>query len=301
MGIDIDNPLYRNLLDGLNDGVYLVDRERRILFWSKAAENISGFRSYEVTGLFCWDDLLMHVDERGVNLCKEGCPLSRTLADGVVREARVYLRHKEGHRVPVQIRTMPVCDEKGAVVSAIEVFNEASDPNLVLQRAEELQQPDFLDPLTGLAKRWFMEEHLEKRVAGLASESAPFGLLLLAVDHFDKILDYYRRDAADHILRIVARTLLKSCRSFDVMGRWGEAQILACIENVRMDMLCLFAERYRTLVEQSNFSAGAEKIRVTLSVGAVIAQRGDTQSTLVGRAADMLARAVEAGGNHVTA
>jgi len=33
---------YRELLDNLYEGVYYVDRQRRITFWNKAAETITG-------------------------------------------------------------------------------------------------------------------------------------------------------------------------------------------------------------------------------------------------------------------
>ena len=32
-----------NIMDCLNDGVYVCDRDRRIVYWSKAAERISVF------------------------------------------------------------------------------------------------------------------------------------------------------------------------------------------------------------------------------------------------------------------
>lgn len=35
--------LYRNMLDSLNEGIYFVDEERKITFWNKGAELITGF------------------------------------------------------------------------------------------------------------------------------------------------------------------------------------------------------------------------------------------------------------------
>ena len=57
--------IYKRLLDNLRDGVYFVDLERRITFWSKGAERLTGFTSAEVTGRHCWDSLLSHVDAQG--------------------------------------------------------------------------------------------------------------------------------------------------------------------------------------------------------------------------------------------
>ena len=50
------------IIDCLNDGVYVCDRDRRIVFWSKAAERITGWRSEDVLGRACLEDILNHVD-----------------------------------------------------------------------------------------------------------------------------------------------------------------------------------------------------------------------------------------------
>ena len=59
----------RSLLDHFFDGVYVVDRQRRILFWNRSAENITGYRSDEVVGRCCADNILRHVTIDGDPLC----------------------------------------------------------------------------------------------------------------------------------------------------------------------------------------------------------------------------------------
>ena len=84
-----DKLFYKNLLDSLHDGVYFVDRDRRITYWNSGAERISGYESSEVVGRRCSDDLLMHIDKEGSCLCGAKCPLAHTLDDGLIREAEV--------------------------------------------------------------------------------------------------------------------------------------------------------------------------------------------------------------------
>ena len=47
------NSQYKEILDKVFDGVYLVDRERRITFWNKGAERITGFHADSVVGKKC--------------------------------------------------------------------------------------------------------------------------------------------------------------------------------------------------------------------------------------------------------
>ena len=40
--------LYKPIFDSLSDGLYIVDTERKIYYWNKQAEDITGFRAEEV-------------------------------------------------------------------------------------------------------------------------------------------------------------------------------------------------------------------------------------------------------------
>ena len=99
------------IIDCLNDGVYVCDRDRRIVFWSKAAERITGWRSEDVLGRACLEDILNHVDKDGHRLCgEEYCPLHRAMITGVTTQVPiiVFARRKDGSRVPTQVTTAPI-------------------------------------------------------------------------------------------------------------------------------------------------------------------------------------------------
>src|ERR1700692_1120889 len=53
-----DPDIYQAVLDGLETGVYIVDRNRRIRFWNEGAEQITGYLRQDVVGRFLRDHLL---------------------------------------------------------------------------------------------------------------------------------------------------------------------------------------------------------------------------------------------------
>src|SRR5271157_3475889 len=91
----VDPEVYRAILESLAIGVYLVDRDRKIFLWNDGAEKIAGYLRQDVLGRVCKDDLLMHCDANHTVLCHSGCPLVEAMRDGSVREADVFLRHKD--------------------------------------------------------------------------------------------------------------------------------------------------------------------------------------------------------------
>ena len=58
----LDSAYYKQMLDNLSEAVYCVDKERRILYWNKAAEQLTGYTSDEVIGCLCKEGPLQHVD-----------------------------------------------------------------------------------------------------------------------------------------------------------------------------------------------------------------------------------------------
>lgn len=102
--------LYLSILDNIQDGVYYVDIHRKIKFWNKGAEQITGYQADEMVGLDCPESKLNHIDEYGNHLCITGCPLFATNIDGVVRTEKVFVRHKNGYRIPLLGRNMVSAD-----------------------------------------------------------------------------------------------------------------------------------------------------------------------------------------------
>jgi diguanylate cyclase (GGDEF)-like protein/PAS domain S-box-containing protein len=296
----LDDSLFRELLDNLYDGVYFVDNDRTILFWNRGAERLTGYRKEEVVGSRCMDHLLRHVNSEGVLLCLHNCPLHATMQNGVPSEDEIFLHHKDGHRLPVRVRISPLLDGEGTVVGAIEIFSDNSEKIHSLEIIQDLERKVFLDPLTGLANRRYVDLALPARFDELQRYGWPFGIVMLDVDHFKGVNDRYGHDFGDETLKIIARTLLGGSRSSDIIGRWGGEEFIAVLTNVTALKLRNSAERYRVLVEQSSLPMESGLIQVTISAGATLVVPEDTPETIIKRADKLLYQSKAAGRNRVT-
>lgn len=290
------------LLDSIGEGAYVVDVDRTIVFWNQAAEHITGFGRAEVIGRHCQENLLRHVSVDGRPLCENECPLSASLVDGQPRESRVFLHHKTGHRVPVDVRIGVLRDAASRIVGALEVFSDASNQEALQDQVERLSRLAFLDTLTQLPNRRFAEIRLESACNELNRYGWSFGLLFIDVDHFKLINDTYGHGAGDEMLRMVARTLSAGLRPSDVLARWGGEEFLAVIRNAEGGALEACAERCRSLVEHSGLrrGPGVPPIVVTVSVGGTVARPGELPTDTVSRADAAMYRSKTEGRNRVT-
>lgn len=295
-----DSEFYKSLLDNLYDGVYFLDLDRRIVYWNNGAERITGYPAGEVLERRCSDNILMHADAEGRTLCDGCCPASRAMEQGLPIEAEVFLHHRDGHRIPVQVRISPIRDESGLVVGAVEVFSDNSEKLASLSLIEDLQEKAFQDPLTGLPNRRFLEKFICSRLDEMTRYGWTFGLVFLDIDRFKLINDSYGHDMGDEVLKMVSRTLTHCSRSFDTVGRWGGEEFVVVVVNVDQDNLKRIAERYRIMIEGSDLILGEYSVKVTVSLGGTLAREGDTLLSLIKRADRLMYHSKQSGRNLLT-
>ncbi|WP_299412208.1 PAS domain-containing protein [uncultured Dialister sp.] len=113
--------LLHKMVDEAPFGMYVLDTERKIVFWSGGAERITGYGAEEMMGKHCFNGGLDHIDSTGLHLCHDFCPMMATIFDGHSREQPVFLKNKAGKRVPVLVHTEPLFNGE-KTLGAIEYF-----------------------------------------------------------------------------------------------------------------------------------------------------------------------------------
>ncbi len=131
------------ILESINEGLYVTDTTRRIIYWGKGAERITGWPASDVVGKRCHEDVLCHIDKDGHRLCgAEHCPLHRSMVTGEssVVPITVFAQTKSGERVPMQVRVAPLRDTDGAVIGGVETFRDLSPDFADISRASTIQR-----------------------------------------------------------------------------------------------------------------------------------------------------------------
>lgn len=292
---------YRELLDGVTDGVYLIDASLRVLFGNRGAERLTGYAPSEAIGQSCVEGPLGHVDAQGRPLTEDACPLRATLRDGEERECETFFHHRDGRRVPLSVRVSPI-HGRGGVLAVVETFSDATPRRLLEEQIAELTRLASMDPLTGLPNRRFAESVLESDLASLQRYGWTFGVLFLDVDHFKLFNDEFGHEVGDDALRVTARALARSVRASDVVARWGGEEFVALLRGVDREALTVFSERCRATVEAAGGPGDSLPLPrpITVSIGGAVAEPSDTAESLLARADAMMYRSKREGRNRVS-
>jgi PAS domain-containing protein len=82
------------ILRSLSEGVFTIDLEKKVTFFNRAAESITGFNKQEALGQYCFDVFRSSV-------CQVNCPLDAAIGSGEpVYECAAVIINKQVSRCP---------------------------------------------------------------------------------------------------------------------------------------------------------------------------------------------------------
>jgi two-component system, cell cycle response regulator len=138
----------------------------------------------------------------------------------------------------------------------------------LLAAQDVLQHKATHDELTGLLNRSAIVELLRRELARAPRENSCCGVLLADLDHFKNVNDTLGHAAGDEVLREAAARLTAGVRGYDAVGRYGGEEFLLVLPGCDANALRVRAEHILTDFRDRPFDAGAQSLRVALSIGA---------------------------------
>src|ERR1700688_4015796 len=119
MSVFDDPDICRDILNGLQIGVSVLDLQKKIVFWSDGAEQITGYARIDVLGHSCAENILLHCNHDSCEMCTGKCPMANALHDAKPVEVMGFIHHRAGHWIPVQTCAIPLRDAHGSIIGII--------------------------------------------------------------------------------------------------------------------------------------------------------------------------------------
>lgn len=298
---ELEDPrIYRSVLESLQIGIYLVDRDQRIVFWNDGAEKITGYLRQDVVGCFCREASPSDDGTRRVVLSDAAETLTAALREGKPAMCEVSLRHKAGHRIFVRVRAVPIRNAHGTVVGAAESIDESVSASEWDRRQSKIAEYGGLNSATGALTHDLIISHLREAVSTFTESRVPFSILVVKVDGIEQLRAAYGGAVISAVLRVVATSLENILRPTDSLGRLSESHFLAVLNECGSTEVRKTAERIKKTVQASEVQWWGDRWSVTVSIGGTAVGAGDTLDSLLARATRALEQSIEAGGNRAT-
>ncbi|GBD11928.1 Transcriptional regulatory protein DegU [bacterium HR23] len=106
------------------DGLFAVDADYRITFWSESAEAILGYAPWEVIGKPCWE-VVHGKDSEGAVWCQQDCPVARRLREGkAIPNYDIQTQRRDGRRVWLNVSIIPLPQGDGLPYTPVHLFRD---------------------------------------------------------------------------------------------------------------------------------------------------------------------------------
>jgi PAS domain S-box-containing protein len=147
-----EKKMYRQILDNMADGVYLVDENRKVQFWNKAAALLTGFTSDEASGSPVGGEYIYYEDEGGNALQPYEYPVALCFQEQKVVIKHLVIRTKDDQRKPVEAYASPFFDN-GKMTGAVVTLRDMAGCVKSVEQRLKSERKDRLIPICGWCKK----------------------------------------------------------------------------------------------------------------------------------------------------
>ncbi len=253
-----------NAFDQLSLGVIAVGKDRRIVFWNRMAQTISGYTEQAMLGRPCTELGSLITLPGGATICGQMCPFEKVQAQGLPDVLHGRMRSRDGYQLQVSFTSMVINDEEGAPSLQVTFFRQETQTQPTGVTYQSALTPGNRDVLTGTANRTYLMSYLTNARETFRRDNTPFALLYVRLNG----------QVSDESLRNVGQALLSCTREGDVCGRYDENAFLVILKTKADTDYEKTGQRFARCIEGTG---------VTGYIGISGAQPGDGPTTLTDR------------------
>jgi len=221
-----------SIVEFSTDAILQVDLDGYILSWNAAAGRLFGYPAAEMIG------------RRRTDLLPDGSPdhwsdwLPQLAEGAAIDEYETVWLCRDGRSVSVTMAVSPIVDRNGVLTGASVIARDISHRR---ELENQLTRQALHDPLTGLANRALLRNHLDRALARRTDKG--LALLVIDIDDFKMVNDSLGHETGDRLLVAAAGRLRACARAADTVARLGGDEFAILLEDVHASEVTEFADR----------------------------------------------------------
>ena len=266
-----------NVVDCVDNGVFVVDKNLTVQLWNKFMEIHSEFGADEIIGLNlaeCFSELPKKWFERKIKTVFLLNHQSYTSW-----EQRPYLfEFSNGRSVTGGVEYMyqnccftPICDQTNKVKYVCITIKDVTDNAITTMRLKEafaeLKRISCIDGLTQLYSRSHWEQRFVNEIDRVDRYGGRVSLIMFDIDHFKKTNDQHGHLCGDEVLRQVSKRCMDLLRSVDVIGRYGGEEFTIFLPETDIKKTAIVAEKLRKTISDFPIQYETADLFISISVG----------------------------------
>ena len=253
----------RITLNSIGEGVISTNAEGCVTLLNPVAERMIGWQSLEVVGRAI-DEVFVTVDEPSGDLLPN--PVREALLRKEICEQsdEAALLGRSGEWIAVRDTAAPVLASDGSIIGAVLVFKDVGESRAL---RKHLVHSASHDSLTGLPNRSAFENAVTEAADRSRNHSLQAAICFIDLDHFKPVNDTAGHRAGDALLREIAATIRRCCRSHDFPARIGGDEFAVLLNDCPIELARLFAIQLVDAISATEFVWQNSAYHVGASIG----------------------------------
>jgi PAS domain S-box-containing protein len=137
----------RNVLDSLDEGILVIDRDYRIVSANKAYLRMFADREGDVAGRHCY--VIAHGLSVPCHEAGEECAAERTFRTGESCTVMHIHRDQQGNSMHMEVKALPLRDPFGRLSSVIEIYHDVTEKKKLEDQLRHAQKMEAVGTLAG--------------------------------------------------------------------------------------------------------------------------------------------------------
>ncbi|MBD3610988.1 MAG: diguanylate cyclase [Hydrogenovibrio crunogenus] len=279
--------LFAKVIQQTADFVKITDKAGYLVFVNQALMDKTGYTEQELIGK---TPAVLKSEMQDQEKAKS---LWDTILSGEVYHNRIMNRCKDGSTYYEETTISPIFNRDGDIEYFVSTGKDVSEQ---VKMQQELNDLAMKDALTGIWNRRHLTDVVNTEMKRVNRYGGRFGMIMFDVDYFKQINDDFGHDIGDETLVQIAKIVQKIVRETDYIGRWGGEEFLLIALELDASLTAKLAEKIREAIEEFVFPKVGQ---VTVSLGATVYHKNETEAQLFKRADEALYLAKRHGRNRV--
>jgi len=158
---------------------------------------------------------------------------------------------------------------------------------------EEIRRVNYLDALTGVNNRRFLEQRIDEELHRCQRNAEPLSCQFFDIDFFKSVNDKHGHQGGDRVLSLVAAEIRDQLRDIDIFVRYGGEEFVALLSNTNESKALEIAERVRKAIQMLVIPFNGISISVTISIGVSTYVPDSTSISIDGEIATRLIKSAD--------
>ncbi|HEY9018903.1 EAL domain-containing protein [Thiomicrospira sp.] len=205
------------------EAILITDADQNIIRVNNAFTEITGFSAKEAIG-------------QTPRILKSGlhdAEFYQNMWDDIIEtggwRGEIWNRRKDGEIYPEHQVITAIKNARGQITHYLSTFSDITMRKLNEDRIHKLA---FYDPLTGLANRRLLEDHISQAISASSRHLHYCALLFIDLDHFKNLNDTLGHKLGDELLKQVAERLKACVREGDTVARPGGDEFIILLQDI---------------------------------------------------------------------